>query len=142
MWLPFYYCRIDNLGLLRYQALSAKEILLMKTLLIIVCCILLVNWGLDSNWGYGFFNSIVSAVGSVISIFVSLIAGFVNLLGTVLALGILVYIGITFGVAGVVGAALVIAVAATLSSIVSLFWPVLIVATLILLCSSKKKPRY
>ena len=114
----------------------------MKTLLIIVCCILLVNWGLDSNWSYGFFYSIVSAVGSVISIFVSLIAGFVNLLGTVLALGILVYIGITFGVAGVVGAALVIAVAATLSSIVSLFWPVLIVATLILLCSSKKKPRY
>jgi hypothetical protein len=114
----------------------------MKTLLIIVCCILFMNWALDAQWIYSIPSSIAAIVGSIISIFVSLITTFAHMLGMVVALGILIYIGCTFGVVGFVGAALLIAFTITLSSIVSLFWPLLIIAAVIVLCSSKKKRHY
>jgi hypothetical protein len=122
----------------------------MKTLLIIVCCILLINWGFDGHsfhmmnihWNYDFPHSIMTMIGSVISFVVSLISTFAHLLGFVLALGILIYIGSTFGIVGFIAAAGLLVFASTLLSIVTLFWPILIIVGVILLCSSKRKRHY
>lgn len=106
----------------------------MKALLIIICCILLINWGLDGryvhmtsiHWDYGFPYSFAEIMGS----------------GVFIVAMILLVIGVMFGAVAVVGAAIFMAFATVLCALVSALWPIAVVVALLMLFSSNKNRRH
>ena len=106
----------------------------MKTLLIVICCLLLVDWVLGSSvfhvttvrWDYNlpyFMSDVISS-------------------GMIIFIGLLIAVGLMLGTAAVVGTALFFAVAVVLCTLVSALWPFVLIGVLIVLCSSKKGRGY
>ena len=91
----------------------------MKTLAIIVCCFLLLNWG----WDYSFSHFVSDLFG----------------MGVIIAIAAVIGIGLFLGTAAAVGTAIFVVAATVFYSLVSALWPILIIGLIIALCSSKKK---
>ncbi|TDF34464.1 hypothetical protein EYS14_24580 [Alteromonadaceae bacterium M269] len=101
----------------------------MKTLFIIICCILFINWGLNSHWLHfhdihwhgHYIDSIADVSGIVIGIIIA----------------VLIAIGVFLGMAVLGGTIVFIVFASLFIATVSAFWPIALIVIACCLISRK-----